>query len=163
MSTPRYSLVRENDFNQLKILEHVESTPLLNNRMLASKLGCSIKLAHSLLTKLVSKGCLHVKKVHSRRWDYFLTPQGIAEKARLTYEFLDFSMHFYQEARRKSSQLCRRLAESGVRRVALFGAGELAEIVFLGIREWDLVLTDVFDEEEGAFLNRPIKKLCEIL
>ncbi len=162
MSTPRYSLVLKNNFNKLKILEHVESTPLLNNRMLASKLGCSIKLAHSLLTRLVGKGCLHVKKVHSRRWDYFLTPQGIAEKARLTYEFLDFSMHFYQEARKKSSQLCRKFAEAGTRKVALLGTGELAEIVFLGIKEWNLVLTDVFDDEGETFLNLPIKKFCEI-
>ena len=162
MSLSRYSVVLKNNFNELKILEHVEATPLLNNRMLAAKLGCSIKLAHDLLTKMVDKGCLHVKKIHARRWDYFLTPQGIAEKARLTYEFLEFSMHFYQDARKKSSQLCRNFAESGLSKVALLGSGELAEIVYLGIKEWNLELIDVFADESGVFLNLSIKDCSEI-
>ena len=115
------------DLLQLEILKHVEETPRLNNRMAARKLGVSVKLAHEILRKMVTKGLLHVKKEHARRWDYFLTPSGIAEKTRLTYEFLDFSMQFYREARRRSAQLCRDLSEAGVKRVAFLGAGELAE------------------------------------
>ena len=156
------SLILKNNFHEFKIFEHVESTPLLTNRMVAKKLGCSVKLAHELLGKMVDRGCLHIKKVHSRRWDYFLTPKGISEKVRLTYEFLQFSMQFYKEARKKSSQLCRNFAESGVKQVALLGAGDLAEVVYLGIKEWNLELTDVFDNEATTFLNNKIKKTKEL-
>ncbi|MDD5596491.1 MAG: winged helix-turn-helix domain-containing protein [Victivallaceae bacterium] len=153
------SLTLKNNFHEFKILEHVESTPLLTNRILARKLGCSVKLAHELLGKMVARGCFHVKKIHSRRWDYFLTPKGIAEKMRLTYEFMQFSMHFYKDARRKSSQLCRNLAESGVKQVAFLGAGELAEIVYLGVKEWNLELVDVFDDTAKKLLNHKTKKV----
>ena len=129
-----------NSLYELEILKHVEASPLLNNRMAAGKLGVSVKLAHATLKKMVARGLLHVKKEHTRRWDYFLTPQGLAEKTRLTYEFLEFSMQFYREARRRSAQLCRDLSESGVKRVAFVGAGELAEIVYLGVVEWKLRL-----------------------
>ena len=105
--------IEKNEILELEILKHVEESPRLNNRMAASKLGCSVKLAHALLGKMVNRGLLHVKKLHSRRWDYFLTPHGIAEKARLTYEFLDFSMHFYRDARKQSSSICRQLADAG--------------------------------------------------
>ncbi len=115
--------------------------------MAASKLGVSVKLAHETLKQMVARGLLHVKKEHARRWDYFLTPQGIAEKTRLTCEFLDFSMQFYREARRRSAQLCRDLHEVGTSHIAFLGAGEMAEIVYLGVVEWKLQLSEVFDDD----------------
>jgi len=149
---------------ELEILKHVEESPRLNNRMAAGKLDVSVKLAHATLKKMVTKGLLHVKKEHSRRWDYFLTPNGIAEKTRLTYQFLEFSMQFYREARRRSAQLCRDLSESGVKRVAFLGAGEMAEIVYLGVVEWGLQLVEVFDDEKQAqkFMSVPVRPLAEL-
>src|ERR1041384_266225 len=136
-----------NSLLELEILKHVEQSPRLNNRMAARKLGASVKLAHATLSKMVAKGLLHVKKEHARRWDYFLTPRGIAEKSRLTYEFLEFSFQFYREARRRSAPLCRDLSERKVKRVAFVGAGEMAEIAYLGVVEWGLQLVEVFDNE----------------
>ena len=149
---------------ELEILRHVELTPRLNNRMAAGKLGVSVKLAHEVLKKMVAKGLLHVKKEHARRWDYFLTPRGIAEKTRLTYEFLEFSMQFYREARRRSAQLCRDLAESGVKRVAFLGAGEMAEIVYLGVVEWELELIEVFDAARDGhkFMGATVQPLARL-
>lgn len=149
--------IEKNELLELEILKHVGTSPRLNNRMAASKLGCSVKLAHVLLGKMVDRGLLHVKKHHSRRWDYFLTPSGIAEKARLTYEFIDFSMQFYHEARRQSSRVCREISESGKKKVAFLGYGELAEIAYLGVREWRLDLCEVFGEEKKEFFGLEVK------
>ena len=129
--------------------------------MAARKLGVSVKLAHKLLSGLVERGLLHVKKENARRWRYFLTPGGVAEKARLTREFLEFSLEFYREARRRSAQVCRDLAEHGVRRIAFLGLGELAEIAYLGVREWGLELAEVYDapREGRAFFGREVQPL----
>ena len=154
--------IEKNELMKLEILNHVEETPLLNNRMAASKLGCSVKLAHALLGKMVGKGLLEVKKLHARRWDYFLTPKGVSEKLRLTYEFLDFSMQFYREARKASSAVCRHLKEDDKHSVAFLGAGDLAEIVFLGVKEWGLELIEVYDDSINKFLGIPVKKLADL-
>jgi hypothetical protein len=157
------SVIDKNSLLELEILKHVEETPRLNNRMAASKLGCSVKLAHALLAKMVDRGFLHVKKLHSRRWDYFLTPHGISEKARLTYEFLTFSMQFYHDARKQSSLVCRQLAEMSKKSVAFLGAGDLAEIVYLGVKEWGLELIEVYDNDESKkFLGHSITPLNEL-
>jgi predicted transcriptional regulator len=132
-------------YYELKILEHVSGGQELPRRVAARKLGVSVKLAHKLLSGLVERGLLHVKKENARRWRYFLTPGGVAEKARLTREFLEFSLEFYREARRRSAQVCRDLSEGGVRRIAFLGLGELAEIAYLGVREWGLELCEVYD------------------
>lgn len=162
-TSPKNSLELKNNFNELKILEHVESTSLLNNRMVAKKLGCSVKLAHELLRKMVDRGCLHIKKLHSRRWDYFLTPKGIAEKTRLMRGFISFSRYFYHEARKASSMLCRRLAERGCKKVAFIGTGDLAEIFYLGVMEWNLELKEVYADKGDKFLGVAIKPFLEII
>jgi hypothetical protein len=151
-------------FHELEILKQVEQSSRLNNRMAARKLGASVKLAHATLKKMVAKGLLHVKKEHARRWDYFVTPQGLAEKGRLTIEFLEFSFQFYREARRRSAQLCRDLSERGIKRVAFLGAGEMAEIAYLGVVEWRLHLEDVFDSERVGqkFMGVPIRPVAEL-
>lgn len=154
--------IDKNQIFELEILKHVDETPLLNNRLVAARLGCSVKLAHELLRKMVGKGLLHVSKKHSRRWDYFLTAGGLAEKARLTREFLSFSRYFYQEARKASSMLCRCLAESGIKRVGFIGSGDLAEIVYLGVKQWKLELVEVFDNHSGEFFGSKIRPLKEI-
>lgn len=144
---------------ELDILRHVEDDPHLSNRMAARKLGVSLKLAHEVLKRMVRKGLLHVQVVNSRHWNYFLTPKGIAEKTRLTLEFLDFSMRFYREARRRSSRVCRDLAEAGHQRVAIIGSGDLAEIVYLGVQEWGLELAAVCAPDGGAFMGLPVEPL----
>lgn len=152
------------DLYRLKILEHVEESPRLSNRRASRILGVSVKLAHEVLSRLIDKGLVHILKHHSRRWDYFLTPKGIAEKARLSMGFLDFSMHFYRQARRLSAQLCRDLSEAGERRVSFLGANDLAEIVYLGVEEWGLTLAAVYDDDarRDNFIKLPIRPLAEL-
>lgn len=150
---------------ELDILRHVEQTSRLNNRQVSTKLGVSVKLAHELLKRMVQRGLLHVKVVHARRWDYFLTSQGIAEKTRLTMEFFDFSMYFYREARRRSAQLCKDLALDRKLKVAFLGANDLAEITYLGVQEWGLTLDAVYDLQPAAgqqFLKVPVRPLAEM-
>ena len=151
-------------YHKYKILEHVGQTPHVTNRMMAGKLQVSVKLAHELLSRLVQKGLLHVRKLHARRWDYFLTPRGIAEKARLTYEFLDFTMQFYREARRRSAEVLSKASKAGARSVAFLGATELAEIASLGCQEWRLQIADVFDDTRAgkAFLGQTVRPLAEL-
>ena len=164
MSEPDTEKFDVHELYELKVIEAVDENPTLSNRKVATKLGVSVKLAHEILSKMVSKGIFHVKKHHARRWDYFLTPKGIKEKTRLTMEFLDFSMHFYREARRQSAQVCRDLSESGVKNIAFLGAGDLAEIVYLGVQEWGLELNNVYtlaDEIKGKFMNLPVTSVID--
>lgn len=154
--------MERNDIYRYEILSHLEETPAVTNRIMTAKLGCSVKLTHELLSDLIHRGYVHVRKHNSRRWDYLLTPSGIAEKARLTLDFLDFTFVFYREARKRSSQLCRDLAESGQRKAIFLGAGQLAEIAYLGVKEWGLALDGVYDECGGLFLGMDVKPLSQL-
>lgn len=148
-----------------QLLEHLEETPNMTNRIASAKLGVSVKLTHIVVSKLIEKGFIHTTKRDGRSFFYFLTPKGIAEKARLTYEFLDFTKQFYQKARQRSSEVCQQLAIAGVKFVALLGAGDLAEIAYLGICEHRLRLTHVYDESAvgSNFMGLPVQTVEDLL
>lgn len=148
----------QSQFHELEILKTVDEDSHLNNRKAASKLGVSVKLAHTILGRMVKKGLLHIKKENTRKWHYYLTPNGIMEKSRLTISFFEFSMQFYKEARKQSAQLCSNLNTQGRKKVLLLGTGELAEIVYLGVQEWKLNLLGAIavDEEKNNFMGAPV-------
>src|SRR4030095_9089666 len=90
---------------------------------------------------------------------YSLTPKGMARKARLTYEFMKYSLDFYRDARQN---LRRRLAQQGAQqaRVAIYGTGDAAELVFLLLRDMGLELVAVFGpEQNGQFLGLPVRSI----
>jgi DNA-binding MarR family transcriptional regulator len=152
-------------YYDLQILNQVEEAPRLTNRLAAEKLGVSVKLTHSILKGLIKRGHIHAKQRDGRSRYYLLTPAGIAEKIRLTYEFMNFTTQFFREARRRSSEVCQKLMLAGVKRVAFLGCGELAEISYLGIKEHGLLLTAVFDDDKNkeTFMGTVVKKHQDLL
>jgi DNA-binding MarR family transcriptional regulator len=74
----------------LKLLEAVEADSRVTQRGLATHLGIALGLTNIYLKRLVRKGYVKCVNVQSNRITYLLTPTGIAEKLRLTYEFMDY-------------------------------------------------------------------------
>jgi hypothetical protein len=99
--------------------------------------------------------------VSPNRLVYSLTPRGVARKARLTYEFMKYSLDFYRDARQ---HLRRSLAVAVARqnRIALYGTGDAAELVFLLVRDMGLDLVAVFGPEgSGQFLGFPVRAIAD--
>ena len=154
--------ISRNDFLELEILECVEKTPQLSHRVLAAQLGCNLRLTHALLTKLLLRGWLEVRKLNSREWHYFLTPSGISEKLQRTCRFFDFSMRFYEDAKNRSFELGRTLNAKGIRDVAFIGCGNLAEIAYIGISQWGLSLIEVYGDDAKTFIGRKVLPISGI-
>jgi DNA-binding MarR family transcriptional regulator len=145
----------------LKLLEAVEQDSRVTQRSLATKLGIALGLTNIYLKRLVRKGYIKCVNVQSNRITYLITPRGIAEKARLTYEFMDYSLHLYGEVRqhlREALQAC----AAADRRVAIYGRGEAAELAYLSLREFGLEPVAIFDENNGReFLGMPVRPIAE--
>jgi DNA-binding MarR family transcriptional regulator len=149
---------------EYQLLQHLEQNSMATRREMASVLGVSMKLAQDMATAIIRKGYLHVVRHNPRKWEYFLTPAGLAAKAQLTVQFVQFSMQFYREARKHSAQVCRTIAEEGGRQIAFLGSGDLAEITYLGVQEWGLQLAAVYDavRKPTTFLHLPVQPLAAV-
>jgi DNA-binding MarR family transcriptional regulator len=149
------------DRRDLRLLEAVEEDSRVTQRGLATKLGIALGLTNLYLKRLVRKGYIKCVNVQSNRLTYLITPRGIAEKARLTYEFIDYSLHLYGEVRQHLRTMLHECAVSG-RRVAIFGRGEAAEIAYLSLKEFGLEPIAIFDECGGRhFLGMPVQAIAD--
>jgi DNA-binding Lrp family transcriptional regulator len=145
----------------LRLLEAVEEDSRVTQRSLASKLGIALGLTNIYLKRLVRKGCIKCVNVQSNRISYLITPRGIAEKARLTYEFMDYSLQLFGEVRQHLRYALQECAAAG-RRVAIFGRGEAAELAYLSLKECGLEPVAIFDVDGGhEFLGMPVRAVCE--
>ncbi|HKY22425.1 MAG TPA: hypothetical protein VJM31_14515 [Vicinamibacterales bacterium] len=100
---------------------------------------------------MVRKGWVKATNIQRNRVRYLITPKGIAEKARISREYLAASVKLYSEARERihctlSALSLRWAPESAVKRVVFFGGGEVAEIGYVCLQETDLQLVGVIDD-----------------
>ena len=145
----------------LRLLEAVERDSRVTQRGLASKLDIALGLANIYLKRMVHKGFIKVVNVQPNRISYLITPRGIAEKARLTYDFMDYSLHLYGEVRQHLRAALQDCAAAG-KRVAIFGRGEAAELAYLSLKESGLEPVAVFDVDGGpVFLGMPVRPIAE--
>jgi len=141
----------------LGLLAAVERDSALTQRHLARELGIALGLANAYLRRCAKKGLIKMRQVPLNRYAYYLTPRGFAEKSRLTAEYLSTSFDFFRQARRDCATLLAAAVERGWRRVALVGAGELAEIAVLGAAESGVDIVAVIDAEgPRSCAGRPV-------
>src|ERR1700730_17365399 len=106
---------------ELTVLDAVARDKHITQRSLAATLGIALGLTNIYLKRLIRKGYIKCTNLQSNRLLYLITPQGVAEKSRLTYEFMDYSLHLYREVRQHLSEVLRPCREDGARRIAVFG------------------------------------------
>lgn len=141
----------------LQLLNEVERDASITQRFLADKLGVALGLTNLYLKRLARKGYIKITTIPSHRIKYLLTPRGMAEKSRLTYQYMHYSLSYYREMRQRLKQVLTELSQAGAKRVAVCGTGELAELAYLTLREMDLTLVGFVDGARGqTFLSYPL-------
>ena len=122
----------------LGVLGAVAHDPAVTQRRVARELGIALGLANSYVKRCVRKGYIKVNQVPTRRYAYYLTPKGLAEKSRLTASYLAYSFSFFRQAREQCEVLLAAIASSEAKSIVLLGDGDLAEIMRLVSIKYDL-------------------------
>jgi len=136
------------DLRTLKILEEIEKDKTPSQRYLAGKLNISLGLVNSFIKRLAQKGLFKIKNIPKNRVKYILTPKGAAEKTRLTYQYIQYSFQFYKSARQKLRILFSGLTKNGNKKIVFYGAGDLAEIAYISLKETPIELVAVVDDSK---------------
>lgn len=144
--------------NELEILHEVSENKHLNQKYLSKKLGISSGLVNLYIKRLASKGYIKIKGIKPRRVKYLITPTGIAEKSRLTYEFAIISYKYLKKTTDDLRERLYDLKEAGQEKVVVFGTGELAKLCLLLIKEVDMRVVAIVkaDVTEVRFEGYPV-------
>jgi hypothetical protein len=142
----------------LGLLESVERDQAQTHRRVAADLGIALGLANAYLRHCINKGLVKVTKTPARRYAYFITPRGLAEKSRLTVKHLSYSFSFFRQARDDCGRLLHDARSRGFRRIGLAGCSDLAEIAIICTIESGVEVVAVVDPrtKKRTFVNLPI-------
>lgn len=142
----------------LGLLESVERDVTQSQRQLATELGIALGLLNAYLKRCVRKGLVKMQRAPTRRYAYYLTPRGFAEKSRLTIEYLAFSLDFFREAKADCAATLEAARRAGFTRLVLVGRSDIAEIALICALESEVGIVAVVDEaKDGArFVGVPV-------
>lgn len=149
----------ENPSIILGLLDSVERDGAQSQRRLASELGIALGLVNAYLKRCVKKGLVKASQAPARRYVYYLTPQGFAEKSRLTVEYLSFSFGFFRQAKDDCRALFQEAHRRGLDRLVLMGRSDLAEIAAICALESGITIVATVDrsvDANGVFVGFPL-------
>jgi DNA-binding MarR family transcriptional regulator len=130
---------------ELDFLTAVERGDVVTQMALSKRVGVAVGLINALLKRAARKGYVKAKSAPYKRYAYYLTPKGFGEKSRLVAEYLEVSLDFFRQARGEYVELFAGAEARGLKRLALVGGGELAEIAAMAAHDGQVELVAIVD------------------
>lgn len=157
-------VIKETDVERTRImlglLDSVERDGAKSQRRLASELGVALGLVNAYVKRCVNKGLIKVSEVPARRYAYYLTPRGFAEKSRLTVEYLSISLSLFRRAKADYLALFQAMHARGASNIALLGISDLTEIAVICAPDSGVIIVAIVDSnsERDQFIQLPVVK-----
>ena len=123
-------------------------------------MGIALGLTNVMLRNLTHKGYIRATRANWKSWVYNLTPEGFSHKFKLTIQYVYRVLDHYKNVRQTLGQQLEALALHRESRVAIYGATEFAELIYLGLKEVGIDEVDIFDprySEDTQFLGMPVR------
>jgi DNA-binding MarR family transcriptional regulator len=150
----------ENERIVLDLLTSVEHDGKRSQRHIAAELGIALGLVNAYLKRCIKKGLVKVHDVPARRYAYYLTPHGFAEKSRLTVQYLSDSFSFFRSAKADCARVLETAQARGFERLVLAGKSDLAEVAILCAVEAGVTIVAIVDRrgDEAKFVGVDVVK-----
>jgi DNA-binding MarR family transcriptional regulator len=139
----------ENERIVLGLLSSVEHDGDRSQRRIAAELGIALGLVNAYLKRCVKKGLVKVHDAPARRYAYYLTPHGFAEKSRLTVQYLSDSFSFFRQAKADCARVFQSAREQDFQNLVLCGKSDLAEIAILSAVDCGVSIVAIVDQNAG--------------
>ena len=134
----------------LKLYEAIEKDDSQSQRELATVLNCSLGLVNAMIQETIQKGYLKALSPTKNKINYRMTPKGNSHKSKLTLQHLEHSLSRYKHVRLKISKWVEKLVDANIKKVVIFGANDLAEIVYITFQNYNLDVVAIIDDERAG-------------
>lgn len=147
-----------NDQILRQILCSVDGNAQLSQRQLSRELGIALGSVNWYLKRCMHKGLIKISQVPLKRYMYYLTPQGLEEKSRLTAQYLKWSLDFFRLGREEASAILAGCARRDHHHIILAGNSDFAEIFIMSAMDYPVTIASIFDPtvKDGKRLRTPI-------
>ncbi|MEM7522353.1 MAG: MarR family transcriptional regulator [Pseudomonadota bacterium] len=135
---------------ELDLFSAIERGEVVSQSSLTRRVGVSIGMINALVKRAVGKGYAKMRQAPYKRYAYYLTPQGFAEKSRLVAAYLETSLSFFRKARLEYEAIFASPQARGAGRILLVGEGELLEIAVLAAMVAERPIAGVLSTATGS-------------
>jgi len=141
--------------SDLVILEQIEKDPDATQANLAAQMGVAVATINWHLKRLIAKGYVKARRVGRRKLRYIITPEGLALRAHLTFDYINTSFHLFRLIRQRMQDAIVQVRQAGYDRICLEGDGDIAEVCRLTCLENGIAI--VQDGEAPRVIIRALK------
>ena len=129
----------------LRILDEINRESLITQRTLSSNLNIALGLVNTYIKRLAKKGYIKISKGPMNRVKYALTRKGFTHRVSLTYDFMQSSIDYFREARKRIDIIYAEMINASVSSILIWGDGEIAELCYVSLRGLPIKLIGVVD------------------
>jgi len=140
--------MHQKEINALRLFEALTSTENQSQRQIASNLKISLGLVNALIKSFVRKSYFEINPKPESTPKYLITPAGVAERSRLNYKYIHHAIELYKEIQKRIDNLFSTLNFNGKNQVVLYGSGELSIMVRDRMKEHNITLLSIVDNEK---------------
>ena len=136
------------EMRDLKILEELERSPLVSQRVLSHKFNMALGLTNACLNRMSKRGWIRVEGLNRRRVEYYLTAKGVSEKAKLTLKMISRTMEQYSELKKIISNRLLEMKREGMHRIVFYGVGDEMEVAYVTLQRLNLKLVGIVEDDD---------------
>lgn len=121
-------------YKEFIILDLIEKNSNITQRELSNIVNVSVSTINDYIETYEQKGYLKRNYITTKTLQYLITDKGIEHRKLLNLGFLNATQKIYDIAKNNIIQFLSKLSDSGFRKILLYGAGEVAEILLQVIK-----------------------------
>jgi len=130
-------------YKEFMILDLIEKNKDITQRVIADQIGVAVSMINAYIEKFENKGLIKKKKHSTKTVEYFVTKKGLERKKVLNISYLNASLKVYKSAKENIVEFLDQIIKNGFKKILLYGAGEVAEILLQSISTDDIIPLEV--------------------
>jgi FlaA1/EpsC-like NDP-sugar epimerase len=156
-------------YKEFMILDLIEKDAHMTQRMIAEAIGVAVSMVNFYLDDYEKKGLIKRVKHSTKIVEYFVCKKGLERKKLLNIWYLKSSHDIYSQAKDNVVEFLNQIIDKGFKKILLYGAGEVAEIMLQVIHndkdiplEVIAVIDDDINKQNHMIIQTPILKIDKI-
>ncbi len=145
-------------YKEFMILDLIEKNKNITQREMSIAIGSAVSMVNNFLDEYEQKGYIKRKYLSTKTVEYFVTKNGKERRKLLNIWYFKSSQIVYQSAKDNIISFLNQIIERGFKKILLYGAGEVAEIMLQVIQSDERIPLEIV-----AVVDDDHSKLDEVI
>lgn len=157
-------------YKEFMILDLIEKNQDITQRDISNQVGVAVSMVNNYIDDYEKNGYIKRNYLSSKTLEYVITKKGLERRKLLNIWYLKSSHSVYASAKDNIIMFLKQIIEKGFKRILLYGAGEVAEIMLQVMNDDNMiplevvaVVDDDSSKTDHVIVNLPIITLEQIV